>query len=456
MLDDVWWKIYKSHLINLKLKYKIIIGLMTLYIPAIIMLYIIIRVPSTANTVSALVFSSSMDLRLITIFSLGLLGIIPIYMAFVISGNISRQITELSYAVKEISRGNYDYKLEIEPSKDEVGELVDSVKGMVQNFTDSIKQVKEVSISIASNAEEMASSSEQMNAITEEVSSATQKISHGAHEQVMQLQTATEEMKNMARMIQSIAASSQAASEVATSSNQIAKEGGRAAGEAVLKMQEANDVVNRSSDAIQELGATTKQIGEIVNLITNIAEQTNLLALNAAIEAARAGEHGRGFAVVAEEVRKLAEGSSKAGKEITLLIDEILVNTNNAVESMELGVKEVNEATDVVDRALGALEEILVGVNELTGKVEEISKATQEQSSVAETVVNAIDEIAIAADAAAGGTEAASAATEEQSASMDEFTSMAQNMADVSSKLQVITSKFKIKMSSDEGSNGKE
>ncbi|MEE8402061.1 MAG: methyl-accepting chemotaxis protein, partial [Candidatus Hydrothermarchaeaceae archaeon] len=209
------------------------------------------------------------------------------------------------------------------------------------------------------------------------------------------------------------------------------------------------------SEAIQELGATTKQIGEIVNLITNIAEQTNLLALNAAIEAARAGEHGRGFAVVAEEVRKLAEGSSKAGKEITHLIDEILVNTNNAVESMELGVKEVNEATDVVDRALGALEEILVGVSELTEKVGEISKATQEQSTAAETVVNAIDEIAIAADAAAGGTEAASAATEEQTASMDEFTSMAQNMADVSSKLQVITSKFKIKMS-DDGSNGKE
>jgi PAS domain S-box-containing protein len=358
--------------------------------------------------------------------------------------DLERRVDRILPIVTAAAEGDLTHT--IEPDKDDTfGKLVISIGDMIDSLHDLVVQVIEMSLSVSSTAEELASSSEEMNATTEEVSSSVQQVSQSAQNQVQQLNMASDEMKNMAQMIQNIAASAQSAAEVAESANQVAQEGGTAAEEAVKKMRDANEVVNKSSMVVKELGETSKQIGEIVGLITNIAEQTNLLALNAAIEAARAGEHGRGFAVVAEEVSKLAEGSAKAAKQIADLIGGMQVNTENAVESMEQGAAEVNEATIVVDRALGALETILEGVSEVTTKVEEISNATQTQSMATETVVKAIDDITTSAEEAAAGTEQVSAATQEQTASMEEITSTAQELANTAIDQERIAKKFKIR-----------
>ena len=353
-------------------------------------------------------------------------------------------VERLLPSVQAAAKGDLTMTLHTEQT-DTFGKLVNSIGDMIDSLHDLVVQVIEMSLSVSSTAEELASSSEEMNATTEEVSSSVQQVSQSAQSQVQQLNMASEEMKNMANMIQNIAASAQSAAEVGESANQIAQEGGKAAEEAVTKMRDANTVVSQSSEVVKELGETSKQIGEIVDLITNIAEQTNLLALNAAIEAARAGEHGRGFAVVAEEVSKLAEGSAKAAKQIADLISGMQTNTEHAVESMERGASEVNEATIVVDKALGALETILEGVGEVTSKVEEISNATQTQSMATETVVRAIDDITTAAEEAAAGTEQVSAATEEQTASMEEITSTAQELANTAIDQERLAKKFKIR-----------
>jgi methyl-accepting chemotaxis protein len=359
--------------------------------------------------------------------------------------DLENRVDAILPIVTAAAEGNLTNVIEAGQKDDAFGKLVMAIGDMIDSLHDLVVQVIEMSLSVSSTAEELASSSEEMNATTEEVSSSVQQVSQSAQSQVQQLNMASEEMKNMAQMIQNIAASAQSAAEVAESANQVAQEGGTAAEEAVTKMRDANEVVSKSSAVVKELGETSKQIGEIVDLITNIAEQTNLLALNAAIEAARAGEHGRGFAVVAEEVSKLAEGSAKAAKQIADLISGMQSNTEHAVESMEQGATEVNEATIVVDRALGALETILEGVGEVTSKVEEISNATQTQSMATETVVRAIDDITTAAEEAAAGTEQVSAATEEQTASMEEITSTAQELANTAIDQERVAKKFKIR-----------
>lgn len=151
--------------------------------------------------------------------------------------------------------------------------------------------------------------------------------------------------------------------------------------------------VNESSQTVAGLGQRSDQIGAIVNTIQDIADQTNLLALNAAIEAARAGEQGRGFAVVADEVRALAERTTKATKEISSMIKSIQGETQSAVGSMAEGVEEVKRGTDETGRSGEALESILNKINDLTMQVSQIATAAEEQTATTHEITNNIQMI---------------------------------------------------------------
>ena len=148
--------------------------------------------------------------------------------------------------------------------------------------------------------------------------------------------------------------------------------------------------VNASSRAVAGLGARSDQIGAIVNTIEDIADQTNLLALNAAIEAARAGEQGRGFAVVADEVRALAERTTKATKEIATMIKSIQNETQSAVRSMSEGVAEVTLGTAEANRSGQALEEILGQIDELTAQISQVATAAEEQTATTHEITGNI------------------------------------------------------------------
>ena len=151
--------------------------------------------------------------------------------------------------------------------------------------------------------------------------------------------------------------------------------------------------VNESSRTVAGLGDRSDQIGAIVNTIEDIADQTNLLALNAAIEAARAGEQGRGFSVVADEVRALAERTTKATKEISSMIKTIQAETQIAVGSMSEGVNEVKRGTSEAARSGEALEDIIVRIDELTMQVGQIATAAEEQTATTHEITSNIQMI---------------------------------------------------------------
>jgi len=155
-------------------------------------------------------------------------------------------------------------------------------------------------------------------------------------------------------------------------------------------MQRIRSSVQATAKRIKALGDRSLEISEIVNVINDITEQTNLLALNAAIEAARAGEAGRGFAVVADEVRKLAEHSRNATKDIAALIKAIQAETNDAVVVMEEGTKEVEIGAKLADQAGRALDAISSVVRQSAELVQEISLASKQQVRGTEGVANAM------------------------------------------------------------------
>jgi methyl-accepting chemotaxis protein len=168
--------------------------------------------------------------------------------------------------------------------------------------------------------------------------------------------------------------------------------------------------VQESATTIQQLGKSSDQIGKIITVIDDIADQTNLLALNAAIEAARAGEQGRGFAVVADEVRKLAERTTKATKEITEMIAAMQSETRKAVEKMKTSTENVERGVGITTEAGKALDDIIKTAESLGDIIAQIATAVTEQESATDSVNASVDRIAqIASSSAAGATESAQA-----------------------------------------------
>jgi methyl-accepting chemotaxis protein len=200
-------------------------------------------------------------------------------------------------------------------------------------------------------------------------------------------------VEEMTKTIMETTKNSSIAADSAKNSGSTAKEGGKVVAETIEGMNRIADVVRSSAETVQALGKSSDQIGEIVQVIDDIADQTNLLALNAAIEAARAGEQGRGFAVVADEVRKLAERTTKATKEIAGMIKQIQKDTSNAVISMSKGTEEVEKGKALADKAGESLKEIILGAVKVVDVITQVAAASEEQSSTSEEISRSIEAI---------------------------------------------------------------
>lgn len=296
---------------------------------------------------------------------------------------------------EKLAVGDLTYKVSY-TAKDEVGRLtgalnqaVEGIKGLISKVRDSAEIIGASSQQLAATAEEMAASNESQ---AEEISNASHTISE------------------FAASIQQVAASSQAVSFQSQESAKIA-------GQGVLAAKEAISGMGLVENAVFKLGQNSEKIGQIVQLIDEISTQTNLLALNAAIEAARAGEHGRGFAVVADEVRKLAERSAKATKEITSLIGEIQKGTREAVDATNKGVI-------VMEKTETTFADVVEGAKNTATAVDRITAASKNQAVSSHEVAKMMEIIA-------GTTEEVSAGAEETAASTQQLAKMAEELSEL-------------------------
>jgi methyl-accepting chemotaxis protein len=261
----------------------------------------------------------------------------------------------------------------------ELEKFSDSLNNVKQNFAGIIMKIKDTINKLSFFSNSLLCSSETISKDTRAQVDNTGKVASA--------------VEMMSIVVYDVTRNSANAAKSATEAAGLAARGGAVVAETINGMNKISQSVNKSASTITVLGERSEQIGEIIKVINDIANQTNLLALNAAIEAARAGEQGRGFAVVADEVRKLAERTTSATKEIGVMIKNIQEETRNAVESMESATKEVEEGVNLANQADESLKQIMRSVQSVMDMVRQIAESAKQQSSTGEDVSSNLQEI---------------------------------------------------------------
>ena len=330
---------------------------------------------------------------------------------------ITRPISTVVAAMHRIVQGDLSGEDLAITTSDELGDMARSANGMQQSLREMIG-------SVSASAERIAAASEELSATAAEQA-------QGAASQKDQTHQVAASMQEMSSTVGQVAENSNKASEASRKAADTARQGGQIVEDALTKMRAIADSVGQTAKKVQELGKSSNQIGEIIGVIDDIADQTNLLALNAAIEAARAGEQGRGFAVVADEVRKLAERTSKATKEITAMIQNIQTETESAVEAMASGTKQVELGVESTTQAGTSLHEIIKTSEQVGDMILLIATAATEQSSATEEINSSIEQIAKITEESAAGTQESAKAVGE--------------LSNLATHLHALVGKFKVK-----------
>lgn len=308
---------------------------------------------------------------------------IGFFIARLIAGALNHSVVVL----QKVAKGDFTASLDIDTS-DEIGQMAEAMNEAVTAIRTALQETRSVADGVASAAQQLSSGAEE--------------ISSGAQEQASSLEETAASLEEITSTVQQNADNAQEANQLASGARDIAEKGGRVVSDAVTGMKEINE--------------SSKKIADIITTMDEIAFQTNLLALNAAVEAARAGEQGRGFAVVAGEVRKLAQRSAGAAKEIKGLIQD--------------STRKVESGTELVNQSGQTLDEIVNSVKRVTDIVSEIAAASREQTSGIEQVNTAVTQM--------------DSVTQSNASQTEELSSTAESLSSQAEQLQAMVARFKL------------
>lgn len=370
--------------------------------------------------------------------------IVGVLISYFIGKSISKPIQKMTAGLEEIAKGN----LAVDPitikNKDEVGVMAITFNKMSNDLQQIVSSVRDSSMQLAANAEELSASSEESLASSQMVAKSAEKQMVASEEQVKHMDSSIHSMEGLQQGVSEIASSNDEMLQATASVNTLVTKGSSVVSEVADQMETIHTTFTETTEIMKNMAKHSDEIQNITSLITDISEQTNLLALNAAIEAARAGEYGKGFAVVAEEVRKLAEQSKNSASEIASMVQLIQSASGSAVIAITTGGDKVERGLAKTTESLNVFREIETSVEDVVHKVELVSTAIGQIQEMADSVTESAQKVQTIAAHAAEGASDTSATTEQQLAANEEISSNAQSLADLAEKLQNKVSHFNL------------
>lgn len=359
------------------------------------------------------------------------------------TGMITRNINEVKRLSDSMSQGNLTQAVTV-TSQDEFGEMGTNFNRMTRDLRQLINKLMETSVQVASHSDILTQTARQTAEATEHITIAVQDIASTVETQIANTEGTTQTLTDMSDRISAISQDMQQVTDITLDTSNKAQDGTAVVDNAINQMQKINKNVNTAATVVHTLGEKSREIDSILSLITAIAGQTNLLALNAAIEAARAGEQGKGFAVVADEVRKLAEQSETAAKQIGSIISEIQLQTGHAIQIMDESTHSVQEGIHLVNQAQHSFTAIHDAIGHSSAQTQHIAAAIADIADNAAQIAAAVEALAAADKQTGSHIESVAAATEEQHASMEELQATATLLAKVASELDSSIHTFKV------------
>lgn len=371
--------------------------------------------------------------------------LVGIILSIILLKAIIRPLRQLKEQMTEIANGDGDLTKTIHiKNKDELSEVSGAFNQFISFLREMIAKISYSAEQTTASSEEFSASAEQSKFTSHQIAESVQNVSIAMNDQSTILLEGTKAVEQSLEILKNMSVYTIEVSEETTEVNSQAEDGERAVTEIVANMGTIQKSVDEADKNINSLANDALKIGDITSMINEIAEQTNLLALNAAIEAARAGEHGKGFAVVAEEVRKLAEQSSKSANEIKELITLIQSTSKKTVNTIETVKSSVNNGIQLTSETAVQFKEIMLSISNVSDKIQEIANQTEQLTedftSVAEKNVHVSKLFSINSES----TNEIATATEEQLASMEEIQIAASSLTSVSDSLNEMVHRFKI------------
>ncbi|WP_196606813.1 methyl-accepting chemotaxis protein [Pectinatus frisingensis] len=372
--------------------------------------------------------------------------ILTVFSGWLIIKQITSRLKDFIHYLTILADGDFSQDISHKSltDKSEFGDVSRAVDKMKTNVKLLIKNLSEVAEQLAASSEELTANAEESAQASDQIAGTVAKVAAGSEKQLEASDNAANMVEQISTAINQVAANTEIVANSAEDTATAANNGESSIKQTVTQMNTIETKTNATAAVMADLEEKSKQISQIVDVISAISGQTNLLALNAAIESARAGEAGRGFAVVAEEIRRLAEQSQDAAKQITDLINEIQTKTNNAVSYMNDNKAEVSRGTEIVSGAGDSFGKILTMVRNMTSQIHEISAAVEEITSGTQDVVTAVESIDNEVQKTSEHAQTISASAQEQSSSVEEIATASEHLAKMAEKLEQSIHVFKV------------